>query len=218
MIIVKEVRKVFDNGLTIALNGVSFEIKKGEVVAISGPSGCGKSTLLNIIGTLETPTSGEVFIEGENISGFHPLHDFRAKTIGFVFQFHYLIPTMTLIENVELPMYSLEISKKVRHEKALEILNSMGLSDRANFFPTKVSGGERQRAAVARALANDPKIILADEPTGNLDVDTGKMVMDYMLDLCQEKSITLLITTHNPSVALMAERIIYMKNGRIENR
>ncbi len=216
MIIVKEVRKVFDNGLTIALNGVSFEIKKGEVVAISGPSGCGKSTLLNIIGTLETPTSGEVLIEGEDVSKFHPIHEFRANTIGFVFQFHYLIPTMTLIENVELPMYSLNISKKARHEKALAILNSMGLSDRVNFFPTKVSGGERQRAAIARALANDPKIILADEPTGNLDIDTGKMVMDYMLALCKKKSITLLITTHNPSVASMAERIMHMKNGRIE--
>ncbi|NWF99078.1 MAG: ABC transporter ATP-binding protein [Nitrospirae bacterium] len=216
MIIVKDVKKFFDNGLTVALNGVSLQISKGEVVAISGPSGCGKSTLLNIIGTLEVPTSGEVFIEGENISKYYSQYNFRAKTIGFVFQFHYLIPTMTLIENVELPMYSLSIPKNLRREKAKHILDCMGLSDRANFFPTKVSGGERQRAAIARAIANDPKIILADEPTGNLDIDNGEMVMNYLLNLCKKESITLLITTHNPSVASMAGRIIYMKNGKVE--
>jgi putative ABC transport system ATP-binding protein len=216
MIIVKELEKTYDNGLIVALSGISFEMRAGEIVAITGPSGCGKSTLLNLIGTLDLPTSGEIWIDGKNMSTCRPLHRFRAVTIGFIFQFHHLVPSMTIMENVELPMCSLSVPKPVRFEKARQILNSMGLAERADFFPTKVSGGERQRAAIARAVANDPKIILADEPTGNLDTDNGEMVMDYLIDLCHEKGITLIITTHNPLVAARAGRIINMKNGQIE--
>jgi putative ABC transport system ATP-binding protein len=123
---------------------------------------------------------------------------------------------MTLVENVELPMHSLSIPKRIRREKALGILKAMGLSDRANFFPTNVSGGERQRAAIGRAVVNDPKIILADEPTGNLDTDTGEMVINFLINLCHEKGITLLITTHNPLIAARTDRIMHIKNGRIE--
>jgi putative ABC transport system ATP-binding protein len=216
MINVKGIEKTYDNGLIVALNGISFEIRAGEIVAITGPSGCGKSTLLNLIGALDLPTSGEIWIDGTNMSTCRPIHRFRATTIGFIFQFHHLVPSMTIMENVELPMHSLSIPKPVRVEKARQILSSMGLAERADFFPTKVSGGERQRAAIARAVANDPKIILADEPTGNLDTDTGEMVMNYLVTLCHEKGITLLITTHNPLVASRAGRLINMKNGQIE--
>ncbi len=216
MIIVKDVTKYYDSGLITALNGISFEIGTGEIAAIMGPSGCGKSTLLNLIGTLDLPDAGEIWIDGNNISACHPLYRFRAATIGFVFQFHHLLPSMTLVENVELPMHSLSIPKRIRREKALSILKSMGLSDRANFFPTNVSGGERQRAAIGRAVVNDPKIILADEPTGNLDTDTGEMVINFLINLCHEKGMTLLITTHNPLIAARTDRVMHIKNGRIE--
>jgi putative ABC transport system ATP-binding protein len=215
MLIVKNIKKFYDNGLITALNGISFEIEKGGVVAIMGPSGCGKSTLLNLMGTLDFPSEGEILLDGKNIFASHPLSLFRAKTIGFVFQFHHLAPSMTLLENVELPMYSLSVPKRTRREKARNILQEMGLSERANFFPTKVSGGERQRAAIGRAIVNDPGIILADEPTGNLDTGTGDMIIDFLINFCHGKGITLVITTHNPSIAAKADRIMYMKNGRL---
>jgi putative ABC transport system ATP-binding protein len=213
MIVARDLIKHYDGGLVKALNGVSFEVESGEVVSIMGPSGCGKSTLLNLVGTLDTPTSGEILIDGRSISAYRPLHRFRAKTVGFIFQFHHLIPSMSLLENAELPMYSLGISRKAMRKKATETLVKMGLADRMDFPPTKVSGGERQRAAIARALVNDPSIILADEPTGSVDTETGKAILDYLIHLCDSQGVTMLIATHNREIAADTHRILQMRDG-----
>lgn len=217
MIVVRDLVKHYDDGLVKALNGISFEVERGEVIAIMGPSGCGKSTLLNLVGTLDTPTSGEILVDGRSISTYRPLHRFRAKTVGFIFQFHHLIPGISLLENTELPMYSLSISKKAMRKKATEMLVKVGLADRMHFFPTKVSGGERQRAAIARALVNDPSIILADEPTGSVDTETGKAILDYLVDLCHSQGVTMLIATHNREIAADTDRILQMRDGVLCN-
>jgi putative ABC transport system ATP-binding protein len=217
MIVVRDLVKHYDGGLVKALNGISFEVERGEVVSIMGPSGCGKSTLLNLVGALDTPTSGEILIDGKNISTYRPLSRFRAETVGFVFQFHHLIPGMSLLENTELPMYSFGISKKAMRQKATETLAKVGLADRMNFLPTKVSGGERQRAAIARALVNDPSIILADEPTGSVDTETGKAILDYLIHLCHSQGVTMLIATHNREIAAYTHRILQMRDGILRN-
>ena len=217
VISVNNLIKYYDNGLVKALNGLSFKIKQGESVAIMGPSGCGKSTLLNLMGTLDFPTKGEVRFNNKNILNYRPLHAFRAKYIGFVFQFHHLIPGLTLLENVELPMIPLNISKKIRQERAERILREMGLADRMNFLPTRVSGGERQRAAVSRALINNPEIILADEPTGNLDTVTGERVIHYILSHCRKEKKTVVIATHNPELTQKTDRLLNLKNGLLES-
>jgi putative ABC transport system ATP-binding protein len=217
MIVVRDLVKHYDGGLVKALNGISFEVERGEVVSIMGPSGCGKSTLLNLVGALDTPTSGEILIDGKNISTYRPLSRFRAETVGFVFQFHHLIPGMSLLENTELPMYSFGISKKAMRQKATETLAKVGLADRMNFLPTKVSGGERQSAAIARALVNDPSIILADEPTGSVDTETGKAILDYLIHLCHSQGVTMLIATHNREIAAYTHRILQMRDGILRN-
>ena len=216
MISVRDVRKVYDYGLVKALNGVSFEIEEGEAVSIMGPSGCGKSTLLNLIGTLDMPTEGQIWIAGKNIADYSPTDLFRAKYLGFIFQFHHLIPNLSLLENVELPMFSLPIPNRLRRNKAIALLKEMGLEDRMNFLPTRVSGGERQRAAIARAMINDPQIILADEPTGSVDTVIGNKILDFLVGLCDKKKITMVIATHNHEVAARTKRIIRMRNGLIE--
>lgn len=215
MISLINITKTYEKGLVKALDKISIEIKQNEIIAITGPSGCGKSTLLNIIGAMDIQDNGEIFYKGRNLSEYKPFEKFRAENIGFVFQFHHLIPTMTLLENIESPMLSLAIPKKQRRQKAMSLLSDIGLMHRANFFPTKVSGGERQRTAIARALANDPEIILADEPTGNLDSETGEKVIEFLLDICKNKGKILIIATHNPEVALKADRIITMRDGKI---
>jgi ABC-type lipoprotein export system ATPase subunit len=217
MIVARDLVKHYDGGLVKALNGISFEVEKGEVVSIMGPSGCGKSTLLNLLGTLDTPTSGEILIDGKSISTYRPLDRFRAKTVGFIFQSHHLISGMSLLENTELPMYPLRISRKAMRERATEMLVRVGLADRMNFLPTKVSGGERQRAAIARALVNDPSIILADEPTGSVDTDTGKAILDYLIHLCHSQGVTMLIATHNREIAADTHRILQMGDGILCN-
>jgi putative ABC transport system ATP-binding protein len=210
---VRSLRKTYENGQVEALRDVSFDIAPGESVALMGPSGCGKSILLGIIGTLDTPTSGEILLEGNDLPGFRPKHRFRAMYLGFIFQFHYLIPSMTLVENVETPMIALGVSRKERRLRALQLLSDVGLEHRAGFLPTRVSGGERQRAAVARALVNRPRLLLADEPTGNLDTITGKAVVDIMLRQARQSSATVIIATHNPEIAAKADRIIQMRDG-----
>ena len=216
MISVRDVRKVYDYGLVKALNGVSFEIEEGEAVSIMGPSGCGKSTLLNLIGTLDMPTEGQIWIGGKSIADYGSTDLFRAKNLGFIFQFHHLIPNLSLLENVELPMFSLPIPNRLRRNKAIALLKEMGLEDRMNFLPTRVSGGERQRAAIARAMINDPQIILADEPTGSVDTVIGNKILDFLVGLCDKKKITMVIATHNHEVAARTKRIIRMRNGLIE--
>jgi len=217
MIAVKDLKKVYDYGLVKALNGISFEIEEGEAVSIMGPSGCGKTTLLNLIGALDTPTAGEIWIGGKNIAKGEPMAVFRAKTIGFVFQFHHLVPNLSLVENVELPMFSLPVSKRSRRDRAIALLKEMGLEERLNFLPTRVSGGERQRAAIARAMVNDPQIILADEPTGSVDTAIGNRILDFLISLCDQRKITMVVATHNHEVAAQTKRIIRMRNGLIEN-
>jgi putative ABC transport system ATP-binding protein len=213
MIVVKNIKKSFDQGLVAALNGITFTVEEGEAVSIMGPSGCGKTTLLNLIGALDRPTEGEIWLDGENIHLSGSLDSLRASTVGFVFQFHHLIPNLTLRENVEIPMYTRSVSRKTMREKATALLNTLDLSGRKDFFPSRVSGGERQRAAIARAMINDPKILLVDEPTGSLDTATGEKVLDTLLQLCDTRKLTMLLSTHNPRVAQRTSRIIHMKDG-----
>ncbi len=217
MIVVREITKYFDNGLVKALNGISFRVEKGEMVSIMGPSGCGKSTLLNLIGALDLPTGGEIWIDGKNLMDHRPFQWFRSRYVGFVFQFHHLLPNLTLLENVELPLFTSPMPKKLRRDKAAALLIEMGLEDRLHFLPTRVSGGERQRAAIARALVNDPRMVLADEPTGNVDSETGERILDYLLGLSAEKQVTMLIATHSHEIAGRTQRILRMKNGRLES-
>ena len=198
-----------------ALDHINLEIKTGEFVAIIGPSGSGKSTLLNILGALDRPTSGEVLINGQSLTQVKDLDAFRSRTLGFVFQTHNLIPTMTARENVEIPMYGVESNPGKRHQRARELLELVGLAKRENHIPNQMSGGERQRVAIARSLANRPMIILADEPTGNLDSQNTGDILKLMSDLNKSQGTTLLVVTHNHEVARLTQRVITIRDGKI---
>lgn len=213
MIKVQGLKKSFDQGLVTALNGITFSVGEGEAVSVMGPSGCGKTTLLNLIGALDRPTEGDIWVDGREVGLSRELDMLRATTIGFVFQFHHLIPNLTLLENVEIPMYTGPLPRRARRQKAAGLLDAMGLAARRDFLPSRVSGGERQRAAIARALINDPKLLLVDEPTGSLDSATGEMVLDELFRLRETRRLTLLLSTHNPRVAERTDRIITMKDG-----
>ncbi len=214
MISVIDLHKHFDKGLVKALNGVCLEIPKGEVCSITGPSGCGKSTLLNLIGALDRPTHGSIRVDGQSLSRNLSLARYRSRQVGFVFQFHNLIPNLTLVENVELPAYAVTgMSRSLARERAMTLLSEVGLEKRAGFLPTRVSGGERQRAAVARALINTPGILLADEPTGSVDSETAAFIMAAILNRSRKQAMTVLVVTHDMSIAGMADRIFKMKDG-----
>jgi putative ABC transport system ATP-binding protein len=215
MIDLLDITKHYDGGMTRALRGISLAIPAGQCVSLMGPSGCGKSTLLNLIGALDEPTSGDIRVLGQRLDQWRPFHRYRATQVGFVFQFHHLLPHLTLAENVEVPMHVLPLSRKQRRQRAADLLREMGLAHLCNCLPTRVSGGERQRAAIARALANDPAIILADEPTGNLDSDNGQMVIDYLLLLAHRRGKTLIMATHNHALAYMTDRVVHMLNGQL---
>jgi putative ABC transport system ATP-binding protein len=199
-----------------ALRGVNLEVEKGEFVAIEGPSGSGKTTLLNMIGCLDRPTYGKVFLEDVDTSKLsdRELARIRREKIGFIFQMFNLIPTLNALENVALPMVFFGVSRRKRIKKAKELLRIVGLLDRANHKPSELSGGEQQRVAIARALANNPPVILGDEPTGNLDTESGKVVMDLLKKL-NKKGKTLIIVTHDPEIAGKAHRIISMRDGTL---
>lgn len=205
----------FDGGTVQALRDVSFAIRRGEYLAITGPSGSGKSTLLNLLGALDRPTSGEILIDGHSLSQLKDLDQFRAKTLGFVFQSFHLLPTLTAVENVQIPMFEGPLGRLERARKAEELLSVVGLSHRLRHVPSKLSVGERQRVAVARALANDPQLLLADEPTGNLDSRAASTVMDIFDRLHRERGLTLIVITHNPAVAARADRMLTLVDGRI---
>ncbi len=204
-----------------ALDRVSLRIERGEFISIMGPSGSGKTTLLSVMGCLIRPSSGRILIGGEDVTDLDEdrLAVFRAKRIGFVFQFFNLISTLTALENVMLPMtFAGDVPAWEMKAKAMELLEAVGLSDRADHRPMELSGGQQQRVAIARALANDPEIILADEPTGNLDSHTGSEIMALMEHLNRELGKTFVIVTHDPAVARRTKRILYMKDGRVYDR
>jgi len=197
-----------------ALDGVDIRIAAGELVAVMGPSGSGKSTLLNMIGALDRPSSGQVIVNGQDIAKIRNEDSFRAKTVGFMFQLHNLIPTLTAKENVELPMIG-QRSAGQRHKRAVELLSLVGLKERMNHLPGQLSGGQRQRGAAARALANNPPLVLADEPTGSLDTAAGQELMDLLRELNHSQGTTFVIVTHDPAVARQTRRVLIMADGRI---
>jgi len=208
--------KVYGDGTEVrALDGVNLRIAQGEFISVMGPSGSGKSTMLNMIGALDRPTSGRVLVGGHDLAEVRDLDIFRARTVGFVFQLHNLIPTLTARENVEVPMMGQPVGRGERRRRAEELLGLVGLADRPDHLPNQLSGGERQRVAIARALANRPTLILADEPTGDLDSQSGAEVIALMHSLNRELGTTFIVVTHDPTVARQTERILIMRDGRI---
>lgn len=198
-----------------ALDGVNLCIGQGEFVSVMGPSGSGKSTLLHLIGALDRPTSGQVIVAGQDLATVKNLDRFRSQTVGFVFQLHNLIPTLTALENVEIPLYEQRISARKRRQRAKELLDLVGLGDRLRHLPSALSGGERQRVAIARSLANKPMLVLADEPTGDLDSKSGAEVIALMHELNRDLGTTVIVVTHDPAIARQTERIVVLDSGRI---
>ncbi len=213
-----DVRKTYQVGEPVhALDGVSLEIPRGSYVAIMGPSGSGKSTLMNLVGCLDTPTEGEVVVGGREVTGLSDRErtTLRGTEVGFVFQTFNLMPRLSAIENVAIPQLFQGVDREERRERARSLLERVGLGDRTDHLPNELSGGQRQRVAIARALVNDPAIVLADEPTGNLDTETGAAVLD-LFDELHAEGHTVVMVTHEPHVARRAERIVHLLDGDIE--
>src|SRR5205823_6587137 len=194
-------KKDYDDGQVHALRGVDFQIREGEFVAIVGPSGSGKTTLLQMLGALDQPTAGTLKYRGKSLLDLPDPAAYRAREIGFVFQAFHLLPTFTAIENVQIPMFETDRPVAARHERAMELLKTVGLEHRAGHRPAQLSGGERQRVAIARSLANHPTVLLADEPTGNLDSENAKLVLELILRLHEEQKMTLILVTHDMGIA-----------------
>lgn len=217
---VENLSKIFDSnaGKVVALNRINFEIKKGEFVSVIGPSGSGKSTLLNMIGALDRPTKGNVYIDGFDISSLNnsEVATLRNSKIGFIFQSFNLINRSTVQKNVELPSIISGLDKEERNKRSLKILDSLGILDKANQKPSNLSGGEQQRVAIARSLINNPSIILADEPTGNLDTKTGEEIFKMLKLLSEKFKRTIIMVTHNPELAVQTDRSIYLRDGMME--
>ena len=213
---IKGLKKSYDNGKIKALNGMDLEVKKGEFISIMGPSGSGKSSLLNMIGALDRADEGSIKVAGIDLMKTKKLYEFRSKEIGFVFQMHNLIPNLSVLENVQIPMFETKTSSKDMKKRALELLKAVNLEDKINQKPTKLSGGERQRVAIARALVNHPSIILADEPTGSLDSKTGEVILNLLKDFHSKENVTLVMVTHEPYVGNMAERIVTVLDGKCQ--
>jgi putative ABC transport system ATP-binding protein len=207
-----------DGGVVQALVDVSFEAHAGQTVALTGPSGCGKSTLLSLIGLLDRPSRGRVCVGGTDLAQFSSAqaYAYRAQRVGFVFQFHHMVPTMTLLENVAAPMVALGVRRRERLLRAAAMLDEVDLGSRAHFLPSKVSGGERQRAAVARALVNQPALVLADEPTGNLDTGNGQRVIALLAAQARNRGALVLVATHNPDIAGAMDRRLALLDGRLQ--
>jgi putative ABC transport system ATP-binding protein len=213
-----DVVKIFDGGVVRALNGVTLQVAPGEFVAITGPSGCGKSTLLHLLAALDTPTSGSIFVNGRDLRSHRDLNRYRRNEIGLVFQLHNLLPHLTTLQNVEIPMFSNGLGHPQQRQRAEELLAAVDLSKKARVKLPKLSGGERQRLAVARALANDPSILLADEPTGSLDTASVQNLLALLGRLRKDRGLTILLVTHDAGVADAADRIIHMVDGRVLDR
>ncbi len=211
----QDLTRVYGDGTEIrALDGVNIQIAAGDLVTVMGPSGSGKSTLLNLIGALDKPTRGKVSVNGQDLSRIRDKDRFRARTVGFMFQLHNLLPTLNAHENVEVPMMG-HMSAKERRKRSEELLELVGLGDRMRHLPNQLSGGERQRVAVARSLANNPPLVLADEPTGSLDSVAGLELLGLLRDLNETQGTTFLIVTHDPAVARQTRRVLVMEDGKI---
>ena len=215
-VVVDHVSKAFEGGDIEALAGVSLELAPGDFVSIVGPSGCGKSTLLNLIGALDRADTGTIRVGGADLDRLDDPSEYRAATVGFVFQFHHLLPTLTARENVQMPMMGRGLGRTARIAKADLLLDACSIAHRAGARPDTLSGGERQRVAIARALANDPKLLLADEPTGALDSSTGAQIVELLLRLREERGMTILLVTNDDAVAAAADRTLRIRDGRIE--
>jgi putative ABC transport system ATP-binding protein len=212
---INHVVKTFDDGKIRALDGSTLTVAEGEFIALVGPSGCGKSTLLHLIAALDLPDSGTIRIHGRDLTEHRDLSRYRALEIGIVFQLDNLLPTLSASENVQVPMFEAGIGARDRHRKADRILGLVGLEGKEDSRPSELSGGERQRVAIARALANDPPILLADEPTGRLDSSSGRRILDLLEDVRRERNLTVVLVTHDTTVAARADRIVTMLDGKI---
>jgi ABC-type lipoprotein export system ATPase subunit len=212
----RQLTKIYGNGdQVVALDHVDMVVQQGEYLAVMGPSGSGKSTLLNMLGALDRPSSGQVLIHGQDLTTVKDLDRFRARTVGFIFQLHNLLPTLSALENIMVPMQGQPGASREHHQWAEHLLEVVGLADRMNHLPGQLSGGQRQRVAVARALANKPALILADEPTGSLDTQAGDEVMSLLTELNASQETTIIVVTHDRRVALDTRRILSMQDGRI---
>jgi ABC-type lipoprotein export system ATPase subunit len=211
----QHVSKLYPDGQVHAVEDVNLSVDRGEYVAIMGPSGSGKSTLLNLLGALDVPTGGEVFIEGKSVASIPDVDALRARRIGFVFQSFYLLPVLTAIENVQVPMFEGPLPAAQRTKRAAQLLDIVGLSQRAKHLPAQLSVGERQRVAIARALANDPILLLADEPTGNLDSTAAAGIFELFAELHRDHGMTIVLITHDEGFAHRAHRLVRMRDGRI---
>ncbi len=211
----RDLVKTFDDGRIQALRGVDLRIRAGEFIAITGPSGSGKSTLLQLLGGLDRPSTGEVIYRGHSFANSFDLDKYRSQHVGFVFQAFHLLPTLTALENVQIPMFESRLNARERAEKAEALLRDMGLEQRLKQHPNKLSAGERQRVAIARSLANDPEILLADEPTGNLDSENSARIMALLAGIQARRKMTIIVVTHEEEVARCAERGVHILDGRI---
>jgi ABC-type lipoprotein export system ATPase subunit len=212
---IESLRKTFEEGRVVALDGVSLRAEAGEFVAVTGPSGCGKSTLLNLVGALDRPDSGSILVGGERVDELRDPAEYRAATVGFVFQFHNLVPVLSAVENVQVPMIGRGRSRGERERRARELLDEVGLAHRARSRPPTLSGGERQRVALARALANEPRLLLADEPTGALDSETAAQVLALVRRVQADHGTTVLLVTNDDAAAAAADRRVRMRDGRL---
>ncbi|MGD2176430.1 MAG: ABC transporter ATP-binding protein [Anaerolineae bacterium] len=219
LILTEDLRREFQMGHTTvhALDGVSISVEEGELLGVMGPSGSGKSTLLNIVGGLDRPSSGQIWVGGREMTALdeNELAGYRRRDVGFVFQGFNLVATMTALQNVAFPMFFARVPRTHRRERARHLLEAVGLAPRMGHQPTELSGGEQQRVAIARALANDPTIILADEPTGNLDTHTGAEVMEVLARLNEEQGRTIIVVSHDPTVMAFMKRSIHLLDGRV---
>lgn len=219
LIEMQDITKIYPMGeVTVnALNGLNLVISRGEFIVLLGPSGSGKTTTLNLIGGLDQPTGGHLIVDGDEIDHFNEAHlaAYRRQKVGFIFQFFNLIPTLTAAENVEFALALTQHGKTIT-QQALDYLDQVGLKNRADHFPSQLSGGEQQRVAIARALANHPQLLLCDEPTGNLDADTGRQVLQALRNLNQHENATIVLVTHNTSIAPMADRVVRLHNGSVD--
>jgi putative ABC transport system ATP-binding protein len=209
-----DIRKSFEDGKIAALTGMDLDVSPGEFVAIVGPSGCGKSTLLHLVAALDTPDGGSITVAGHELDERRDLAHYRAHHVGIVFQLHNLVPTLTASENVQLPMFELGLRSQERRERAAHLLTAVGLEGRESTRPPRLSGGERQRVAIARALANEPQILLADEPTGSLDSEAGRRVLELLDELRRSRGLTVVLVTHDAGVAARADRVVRMLDGK----